>query len=202
MRRLLILVLLLPMSMAVAGEPDRVGVDAGRPAGLAGRLPQGTVKRIAASPESFVERAAAIILGYGQDGRIDAAGIEASIALDRAESRAIALRRMLSADLDNEGTLAADEVRVRALALPPKDRATLLRNWQTADRDGSGRVDAEELRALAQEAAVKYLSDRAAEERRSLLLFDGDADAAVTVAEVERGVAVVARDAAQAQTEP
>ena len=51
-------------------------------------LPDAMLKRIKAGPDRFLDLAALLIHGFGEQGRIDAAGIERSIAFDRAGAKA------------------------------------------------------------------------------------------------------------------
>lgn len=152
-------------------------------------LEPGLVERVRADPDRFLEDAAGLILGYGQDGRIDAAGIERFLTVQRAKVRVAALRRLMLADLDGDGAVTSAELAVLLAAEGAGPRGRLAVSHLRADADGDGTVNAEELAAhgrAASQVLPPGLSDL-----RSLLGFDRDGDGTVGLAELRRGIADV-----------
>jgi hypothetical protein len=139
-------------------------------------------------PDVFREAAEAVILGYGHDGAIDAAGIETMISVRRAALRASQGRRLLIADLDNDGQVARAEVGAVMPALSASQRPRLMALHRAADADGEGTVDAAELRAFIQIHAESGFDDDKAAEYRRVMLADLDGDGRVTLDEVDRVV--------------
>lgn len=156
---------------------------------LAQGLPPAAQKKIAADPGKFMEDVQALILGYGQDGAISAAALGNYIALERAGARAAAVRVLLAADLDGDGTVARDEVSFAAAAASARSRARLWGLFARADADADGLVIPDEVAASAAAAALKGFSEAKAQAVRALLAFDKDGDGLVTLEEVAAGVA-------------
>ncbi|PSL22372.1 hypothetical protein [Shimia abyssi] len=59
--------------------------------------------------EEALEHASNAVLRFGQGGQIDADGIVAMIAIRRASVRASAMRRLLVADINNDGWVTIHE---------------------------------------------------------------------------------------------
>lgn len=154
-------------------------------------LPDPMLDRIKAAPDRFLDLAALLIHGFGAQGRIDAPGVERSIALDRAGVRASAQRRLLAADLDGNGAVARDEVMVAAGAASATTRARLITTHARADTDSDGTVSPAELAAHAGAESLARVSEAKAAMARAVLACDQDGDGAVTLAEVRRALVVL-----------
>jgi hypothetical protein len=174
MRYALALIVLLPGALPLWAGPQVV-------------LAPGLVEQVRADPDGFLEDAAGLILGYGRDGRIDAAGIERFLTVERAKQRVAAKRRLMLADLDDDGAVTTEELSVLLAADGAGPRGRLAVAHLRADADGDGTVSAAELTAHARAAAQSLppgLTDL-----RTFLAFDRDGDAAVGLAELRRGLA-------------
>lgn len=157
-------------------------------------LPDPMLRRINAAPDRFLDLAALLIHGFGAAGRVDRAGVERSISLDRAGARASALRRLLAADLDGDGAVGSDEIAVAAGAASATTRARLITTHARADADSDGTVSPAELADHAGAESLRQVSEADAALARAVLACDQDGDGAVTMAEVRR--ALVALDPA------
>jgi Ca2+-binding EF-hand superfamily protein len=171
------------------------GAAQGSPA-LSERL----AKRLRDNPERFVETATGLILGHGTGGGIDAAGVNRFIAVERAAARATALRRYLAADLDDDGTVTADEAAVLVALAAARQRGRLHQAFQRADADGNGRVTPAELRSAGGVAAEAALPEVEAVQWRSLLALDDDGDGRLTLAEVKAAAQAIPDNGATAST--
>jgi Ca2+-binding EF-hand superfamily protein len=149
-------------------------------------------KRITGDPETYLEQAAAVIMGYGREGAISAAELQNYIALERAGARASALRSLLAMDLDADGTLTEEEVAFAAAAASGRTRGRLWAMFLEADAGGDGRVTGPEMAVLAAAAGMKGFSEGKAEGVLALLAFDRNGDGRVSLAEVTAGVAGLA----------
>lgn len=154
-------------------------------------LPDPMLKRINAAPDRYLDLAALLIHGFGAGGQIDAAGIERSLALDRAGARASAQRRLLAADLDGDARVAADELAVAAGAASATTRARLITTHARADADSDGVVSAAELAAHAGAESLRQVTEADAAYARAVLACDQDGDGQVTMAEVRRALAAM-----------
>ena len=164
-------------------------------ADIAPVLPEPLLKRIKAGPDRFLDLAAELIYGFGAGGSIDAAGIDRSIALDRAGARASAQRKMLAADLDGDGGVAADELGVAAGAAGATGRARLITTHAKADADSDGTVSPAELAAHSGAESLRQVTEAEAAMARAVLACDQDGDGAVTFAEVRRALVALDPDA-------
>jgi len=154
-------------------------------------VPEPMLKRIKALPDRFLDLAATLIHGFGTAGRIDAAGVERAIALDRAGARASAQRRLLAADLDGNGAVAPAELSVAAGALGARARGRLITTHARADADGDGTVAPAELAVHAGAEAMRLVPEPEAAYMRALLACDQDGDGLVTLVEVRRSLAAL-----------
>lgn len=152
--------------------------------GLTSSLPEATLKRLRTAPAKLVEDMTALILGFGDGERIDAAGIERFIAAERARSRAREIERLLQADLDDDGAVSRAEAAVVIATQSAGARARLHLAQRAADADGDGSADRDEITAAARARSLEDLSEADAENIRAAIWFDLDGDGYVTLAEV------------------
>ncbi len=148
-------------------------------------------ERIRAQPDRFLETGAALIFGFGAEGRFDAAAGRQVLALDRARLRQRELRLLLLADLDDDGAVTAAELAVlmRAEGAGPRGRLALA--FARGDADGDGVVGPAEL--MAEARRVADLESRAmAEMVAAVLACDLDGDGSLDLAELRRAVALLA----------
>lgn len=96
---------------------------------------QSALKRLKAAPEPYLELAADLIHGFGGAQGIDRAGIARFVALERAEARAGALRRIYLADLDFDITVSREEIAQVAAAASAAMRGAVV---ETARGGGCG----------------------------------------------------------------
>lgn len=153
------------------------------PAALA-RVDAGLAKRLQRDADDVVEDAMTLVLGHGADGAIDRAGVERSIAMDRARQRAILLRRLIEADLDADGNVTGDEIAVVAAAAEARFRGRVMMGHAAADADGDGTVTDAEARISAQAFAMDRVSDADAARALALMGLDLDGDGRLTLAEL------------------
>lgn len=151
-------------------------------------LPDLILRRIAGNPDRFLAEMTAVIRGGGAGDAIDRAGLDAVLAVEGAADRASALRPLIAADLDGDGTVRGDEVAILAPTLASGPRARLRTAISDADADGSGDVTWDEARAYA--AAVAEGRSRA-DRLHAALAFDADHDGRIDLAELARGLAAL-----------
>lgn len=156
---------------------------------LADGLPQAVVAQVARDPDKYLEDLAVLIAGFGQDGAIDAAGLQNMVAMARADARAVAFRRLQGADLDGDGAIGGAEMRVKAAALAAAARGRLIVNFGKADLDGDDQVTVAELQGYANQAAEQAFGAEKAAGVMAILALDGDGDGRVTLAEAEAALA-------------
>jgi EF hand len=162
-----------------SGEVDETAL----PAALS-RVDAGLAKRLQRDADDVVEDAMTLVLGYGADGAIDRAGIERSIAVERARQRAIVLRRLIEADLDADGSVTGDEIAVIAAAAEARFRGRVMMTHRAVDGNGDGTVSGDEARDWAQAFAMDRMSEADAARALSLMGLDLDADGRLTVTEL------------------
>lgn len=135
-------------------------------------------------PDAFRAAAEELILGYGSGGGIEAEGVERMIAVRRAALRASVMRRLLLADLDNDGGVSQGEVAAVLPALGASSRSRLYALHRRADGNGDGTVNMVELRTFADRHARDGFDENKAAGYRRILLADTDGDGRVTLQEV------------------
>ena len=160
---------------------------------VAASLPPSVLKRIQASPDSYLDRTATMIAGYGGPEGIDAAGIARYIAVIRAEARALRIGDLLAADLDNDGAVTGEEVATLAPLLGARERGRFVRAYAQGDADTDGVMTAPELQTVAEKAAMRRIGEAAATALMGLTAFDLDGDGLVSSAELADVVAAAAR---------
>ena len=159
-------------------------------AGVDGAL----AKRMQRDMDDVASDAMTLILGYGQDGAIDRAGISTWLAVERAVARAQVMRRMIEADLDGDGTVQVAEIAVIAAAAEARLRGRITQNHILADADGDGAVNAAEAAARAEAFAMEQVSEGDAARAMALMGLDMDGDGQLTLAEVRDAARLMAAD--------
>lgn len=154
-------------------------------------LSEAVLSKVKSDPEPFLDLAANLIHGYGGANGIDRAGVERFVALERAEGRAAALRRLQMADLDFDGAIARSEMAVLVAAAAAKARGRLWALFERADSDGDSLVAATELLDFGREEALASFSATDEALVRSVLSFDANADGWVALQEVKAAVAAL-----------
>lgn len=158
-------------------------------------LPEEMIKKIRKSPDRFMEDAAELILGFGLERGIDADGIEDAIMVLRARVRAREMRRMLLADLDNDGTVTRAEISVLIPTEAAGRRARVMLDHMRADLDQDGRLTFAELRAHADAVALEAFSEKEAARLRGFIQFDLDGNGRVVLDEIDTVVRELRRGA-------
>lgn len=133
--------------------------------------------------ERQFEDVAAVILGYGTGGGINLAALQNVVAMERADARARAMRRLQGADLNGDGAIAGDEMRIKAAASTAAARGRMILYFAKADQDGNDQVSAAELQSYANSVAVQTFGDDKAAKVLALMEFDQNGDGQVTLAE-------------------
>jgi hypothetical protein len=185
-------ILMLGVGAAMAQEAV---VPVAAVAGSGQALPEKAMKKLRGAPDVFLRDAAELIYGFGRDGGIDLAGIDAFVAAERARFRAKEMARYLAADINNDGDVGRDEMAALADAAAAGKRGGLQLGYDRADADGDGVLGLTELRGYAQGVAMVQMSDADVDEMRGILMFDADGDGVAAMEEVAAGVsALVAAD--------
>lgn len=153
-------------------------------------LPDGLAAQVQRDPTGYLEDVAVLIAGYGRNGAIDALGLQNVVAMERADARAMALRRLQGADLNGDGAIGGDEMRIKAAALASAARGRLIVYFGKADLDRDSTVSADELQTYANLVALQDFSDEKAAKIYAVMGFDQNGDAWVSVAEVRAALAL------------
>ena len=161
---------------------------------LADTPPKSVVAKVNRDAQRYIDDVSALILGFGADGAIDRPGLENAVAMQRAEARAMALRRLQGADLSGDGAISGPEVLITAAAASARSRGRLMVYFGHADRDGDGQVSVAELQTYANDVALEAFSADKALGVYAVLGYDGDGDGRVTVPEVAAAVSALASD--------
>lgn len=156
------------------------------------RLSPQLLERIERAAPDVLEDAGELILTYGREGQIDAAGIARAVAHQRASRRAREMGLLLAADLDDSGDISSDEIALHAGSYSPRGRVRRLMAHMRADADADGRVTLDELRAYAAVRALDLFDEERAAQWRDLLQCDSDGDGRVSLAEIAEVLAVQA----------
>lgn len=159
---------------------------------LADGMPKAVAVQVERDADRYLDELSVLIDGYGAGGAIDRDGLNALVAMARADARAVAFRRLQGADLDGDGAIAGLEMRATAAAQAATARGRMILNFGKADLDGDDQVTAIELQAYANAAALKAFSDDKAAAVYAIMGFDGDGDGRVTVAEAKRVISALA----------
>ena len=160
-------------------------------AGMIEASQEAMVKKLRAAPDAFLRDAAKLIYGYGAGDGIDKAGINTFIAMERAGVRARAMAAYLSADIDNDGEIVADELEMMARAMAAPKRGALWVGFGKGDADRSLSLSQAELRSFAQNVAIAEISEDDALRLQGLMAFDLDGNGIVTMPEVTNGVGAI-----------
>lgn len=169
----------------VDGQADGQADAMAMPVALAG-VDGALAKRMQRDMGDVTEDAMTLILGFGTGGSIDRAGIATWLAVERAAARAQVMRRMIEADLDADGTVAATEIAVIAGAAAARLRGRIMQNHALADADGDGAVSGPEAAARAAAFAMERVSEADGVRAMALMGLDMDGDGRLTLAEVDK----------------
>lgn len=148
-------------------------------------LPESLAAQVARDPDAYLDDLAVLISGYGKNGAIDGQGLQNFVAMERADARAMALRRLQGADLDGDGAILGDEMRIKAAASAAAARGRLILYFGKADLDRDDKVSANEVQAYANMVALQSISEEKAAKVYAVLGFDQDGDGWVTLAEAK-----------------
>lgn len=150
------------------------------------------LKQVQADPAPFLGLAADLIHGFGGPDGIDRAGVDRFVALERAEARASALRRLAVADLDFDGAVSAEELGVLAASVSAKSRGRLWALMEKADGNRDRVISEGEAAIFGRAEAMRAFSPGDEAVARAVLTFDANADGRVTLEEVKAAVAALA----------
>lgn len=164
---------------------------------LAEAVPQALAAQVARNPDKYLDDLAVLIAGYGQNGAIDAAGLQNMVAMARADARAVAFRRLQGADLDGDGAIGGEEMRIKAAALAASARGRLIVNFGKADLDGDDQVTVAELQGYGNAAAEQAFGADKVAGVMAVLALDGDGDGRVTLAEARAALALASTKGGQ-----
>lgn len=154
-------------------------------------VPEAVMKRLQKDPSPYLDLAADLIHGFGGAQGIDRAGIARFVALQRAEARAGAMRRLVLADLDFDGKITRAELADVAAAASAYARGRLWKLHEAADTDGDGIVASVEVEAYGRAEAMRLFSAADEAEVMSVLAFDGDNNGWVDLTEVTAALAAL-----------
>lgn len=146
-------------------------------------------KLIAQRAEAVVAEGTRLILGYGADGALDAAGLARAIAHERAALREAARAMLLRADLDGDGAVGAAERALHENTLSARMRAQMRTAFDQADADGDGTASSAEISTHAARLGLEKFDETDAADLRAYLELDQDGDGRLTVEELSRAVA-------------
>lgn len=153
-------------------------------------LPQALAAQVERNPEQYLDYLAVLIAGYGRNGAIDAQGLQNIVAMERADARAMAIRRLQGADLDGDGAIDGEEMRIKAAASASAARGRLILYFGKADFDRDDHVSVDELQAYANLVALQDVSEDRAAKVFAVMGFDQNSDGWVTLAEVKSMIAL------------
>jgi hypothetical protein len=154
-------------------------------------LSDAVLRQVKSDPAPFLDLAANLIHGFGGARGIDRVGVDRFVALERAEGRASALRRLQVADLNFDGAITRDEMAVLVAAAAAKSRGRLWALFERADGSGDAVVKADEMLAYGRTEAMTSFSVADEALVRSVLTFDANADGLVALDEVRAAVAAL-----------
>jgi hypothetical protein len=187
MRLAVIFALFLPLSVAWAQEVENTGT-----ADKVEKTDTVALKKlIGSNPEQFVARAAKLIYGHGGTGsmgKIDLAGLQTYVALQRAIARASAIEPLFAADLNGDWAVSTAEMTSVARAASADQRWRLMGLLAAADTDQDSVATHEEIMAFGQTQALQSFDTKEENEAYVLLQMDIDRDGFVTMDEVQTSV--------------
>jgi hypothetical protein len=153
-------------------------------------LPAPIRSQIVEGPDRFEAFVASLILGYGSAKGISAQGLEDHLAVERAKLRVRELRRLMLADLDDDGHVTQQELFVVMSAQGASARGSLWQAHSAADTDADGTVTQAELQARARLVAARSAADEATV--RDLMTLDFDGDGFVSTLELRHALTLFA----------
>lgn len=157
--------------------------------GFAEAMPEDVLAKLQKNPDGYLDHAGSLINGFGGAQGIDKAGIELALALQRADARAAALRKLMLADLDFDGSISTEEFKQVAAATAATARGKLWKMKAAADADGDGTITIAELDGFGRAEALRKVGADKEAEALSVLSFDADKNGWVDMDEVSQGVA-------------
>lgn len=178
MLRILIFLLIWPFAAVSDGM-------AGLSADLRTQIKQG--------PARFEAAVAGLILGYGTAQGVTAQGLEDYLAMERAKVRVRELRRMLLADLDDDGAVTQRELFVVMASQGASARGRMWQAHSATDTNADGTVTTTEMQAQARLVAAKAATRDAGV--RDLMQLDFDRDGFVTMSELRHALTLIAPEA-------
>lgn len=146
--------------------------------------------QIVEGPDQFEAYVASLILGYGSSKGINAQGLEDYLAVERAKLRVRELRRMMLADLDDDGAVTQQELFVVMSAQGATARGTLWQAHSAADTNTDGTVSQAEMQAQARVVAARQAAREA--DVRDLVQLDFDRDGYVSTLELRHALSLIA----------
>lgn len=146
--------------------------------------------RIIEGPDKFEAYVASLILGYGSAKGIDAQGLEDYLAVERAKRRVRELRRMMLADLNDDGAVTQAELFVVMSAQGASARGTLWQAHSAADTNADGTVTQDEMQAQARTVAARPAVEEA--DVRGLMALDFNKDGHVSTVELRHALTLIA----------
>ncbi|WP_158623139.1 hypothetical protein [Pseudorhodobacter sp. E13] len=151
---------------------------------------EGLRARILAKPDRFESVIAGLILGYGNAEGLSAQGVENYLAVERSKVRVREMRRLMLADLDDDGTVTQAELFVVMSAQGASARGSLWQAHSAADKDADGAVTWAELHSQSRAVAARSAADEAT--LRSVMELDFDSDGFVSMQELREAVTLIA----------
>jgi hypothetical protein len=191
MQWVLVVAVALCLATAAQAQQDDAADAVVMPSALAG-VEAGLAKRMQRDMDDVAADAMTLILGYGQGGAIDRAGIATWLAVERASARAQVMRRIVEADLDADGVVSAAEIGVIAATAEARLRGRIMQNHSAADSNGDGAVSATEAAARAEAFAQEQVSDADAARAMALMGLDLDGNGQLTLTEVQEAARLMA----------
>lgn len=155
-----------------------------------GELSERILAEMLAKPDRFEAFVAGVILGYGTARGVDADGIEAYLAVERSKIRVREMRRLMLADLDDDGMVTQAELFIVMSAQGAGTRGSLWQAYSAADADANGAVSFAEMQAQARNVAARAAQGES--EIRALMGLDFDGDGFVSTLELRHAVTLIA----------
>lgn len=147
---------------------------------------------IGRNPDRFEATMLDLVAGFGGPEGLTRDGIADHVALERASARASAMRRLLAMDLNVDGDVRREEMRVAQRAASAGSRGRMERQFAAADADGDGSITAAEIAADGKAEGIRALGRDQEALLFSILTLDADDDGALSAEELRTAVARLA----------